>query len=106
MDQVDVQTTFFELNDNSLLLFQVHQQLLAMGALAISPVHLLQFPTIHRLAEFLDEQLAKQSRADFSVGEEQPDGAAPEYVQASHDRAQRQLAARQRMKRTKKEPPR
>ena len=74
---VDVQATFFELGSNSLLLLQVHQQLQATVAPELSPVHLLQYPTIRTLAEYLS-------------GSEESRPQSVTLPKHSHDDAQRE----------------
>lgn len=102
--QVDIHATFFELGGNSLLLMHVHQQLRAIVPQAITPVHLLQYSTIHLLGKYLNEQRLDDARASTSAHEGQPNIVAPAYVQAGHERAERQRAARQQLKRSRKEP--
>lgn len=59
--EVDLHSTFFELGGSSLMLLRLHQQLQAAVSQRLSPVDLVQHPTIHALAEHLEQQGAASS---------------------------------------------
>lgn len=61
LDGVGIQDNFFELGGNSLLLTQVHHQLVSLFGAQVSIVALFQYPTIQDLAQYLTQTEAEES---------------------------------------------
>ncbi len=77
---VDTHATFFELGSNSLLLLQVHRQLQATVAPNLAPVHLLQYPTIHALANYLSQPADAQAEVASPVSAVRDDALREEIA--------------------------
>jgi amino acid adenylation domain-containing protein len=61
LEVVGIHDRFFELGGHSLLLFQVHNKLVEIFGDEVSTVALLQYPTIHTLAEYLTQANSEAS---------------------------------------------
>ncbi|MCW6052944.1 amino acid adenylation domain-containing protein [Lyngbya sp. CCAP 1446/10] len=67
LDVVGIHDNFFELGGHSLLLTQIHYKLAEMFGMELSTMALVQYPTIHALAQHLNQTDFKQSAVN--VGE-------------------------------------
>ncbi|MEG4500182.1 amino acid adenylation domain-containing protein [Microcoleus sp. F10-C6] len=68
LDVVGIHDNFFELGGHSLLLTQIHYKLAEMFGMELSTMALMQYPTIHTLAQHLNQTDFKQSAVN--VGEQ------------------------------------
>lgn len=64
LDAISVDDTFFDLGGNSLLLIQLHNQIIASFRVTLSIEKLFQYPTVRALAQFLSAEQITSLDAD------------------------------------------
>ena len=69
LEKVGIHDNFFDLGGHSLLVLRVKAALDKELTRSISVVDLFQFPTIHTLATFLEEDSGKQTSSTLDVEE-------------------------------------
>jgi amino acid adenylation domain-containing protein len=90
LDQVSIHDNFFDLGGHSLLLLQVNNTLRTVFKSDISVVTMFQHPTIHSLAQHLNQQIS------------QPQNQLPVFVE-SQNRAQKQIESIKRQQSFRKQ---
>ncbi|OLF07378.1 hypothetical protein BLA60_27835 [Actinophytocola xinjiangensis] len=68
LDEVGADDNFFDLGGNSMLLVQVHSGLKAALGVAVAAVELFRYPTVARLAEFIERGERDQQPVPASSG--------------------------------------
>lgn len=89
MDRVGIYDNFFDLGGHSLLLAQIHNQLVQKMAVEITLLELFQYPTIQSLAHYLNDG-SRNTVVNDALGEK---------MKVGKSRLQQQLARRRQVER-------